>query len=102
MGFFEAIGLIVSTVCGLTAGWLVLTILGNIYGGIRGAYRLRRIRTDSEGKPPFGHWMALKFGLHCWYGRRYDGNVGEYWQINGMQVPMDGRDKIRHDRLYGS
>ena len=101
MGVFEAIGMLVSAVFAVAVGWLTFTILGNIYGGIKGAYRLRKLRTEHEGEPPFGHWKALRFGLHCWVGRRYKDGIGEYWQINGMEVPLDGRDKIGRSRYYG-
>jgi hypothetical protein len=100
MGVFEAIGMFVSAVFALAIGWLIWTIICNIYGGIKGAHRLRKLLTEHKGKPPFGHWKALRLGLYCWAGRRYKDGIGEYWQIGGMEVPLDGRDKIG-SRYYG-
>lgn len=94
MGFFTTVGAFTSTLVAFLMGWLAWLILGNIYGGILGAYRLRRLLQEN-GKGRISHWRTIKIGLHCWPGRRYNGSTGEYWQIGGMEVPLDGRDPIR-------
>lgn len=101
MAFFTAVGAIVSTIVAFALGWLMQHIAGNIIGGIRGAYRLRKLRTMPDRPPPFSHRTALRFGLSCWYGRRYRNGVGEYWQVDGLIVPMDGRDKVQRTAFVG-
>jgi hypothetical protein len=68
-------------------------IAGNIYGGILGAYRLRLIAI-ANGRKWGSHLDTIRIGLRSWYGCRYRDGVGTYWQIDGMKIPVDGRDPI--------
>lgn len=96
-GFFEIVGLFVSLIVASLALALMWQVLCNIYGGIKGAYRLARIMKRS-----FPHWQLIRFGLRNWSGTgRYDGLTGKYYQIGGMKVPLDGRDKIVRDCYPG-
>lgn len=94
IGFFAALGAAVSTLIAFLMGRLSWIIAGNIYGGILGAYRMRRL-LHQDGASRIGHWRTIKVGLHCWPGRRYRDGIGEYWRLGDMEVPLDGRDPIR-------
>jgi len=72
------------------------TIAGNIYGGIKGAYRLRAILARS-GRPKFPHKTALRMGLDGWSGKRYKNGLGHSWRLGGVIVPCDGRDRLEHE-----
>lgn len=91
MGFLEVVGGAVVALFVMLLGMLTGHILGNIYGGIKGAYRLHYITRKSQKRP---HLRLFMIGLRAWSGRRYRNGVGEYWQVNGLIVPIDGRDKV--------
>ena len=99
--FLEIVGGLTISALGILVGIVALFIAGNLYGGIKGAYRLRAI-TIRAGKEAPSHRSTIKYGLRAWYGKRYENGIGEYWQIGGMEVPVDGRDKIRRNRFYGA
>lgn len=105
MGFFEAVGAATTAFFLVGAGMITGHIVGNIYGGIKGAYRVTAIRKR------YGHQSALtladhraiiRTGLRAWVGLRYRNGSGTYWQINGIIIPVDGRDKITRERFYGA
>jgi len=96
MGFFTFVGMVVCLLLAGCVAAVLLHVIGNIYGGIKGAYRLRRITHAG------GHWPWVKLGIKAWAGRRYKNGIGEYWQINGLIVPVDGRDKVTRSRFYGA
>lgn len=101
MSFLEIIGAITVGLFLLGVAILLLEIVGNIYGGIRGAYRLHAIRTR-DGQKRSAHWKIVRLGLRAWTGKRYRDGQGFYWQIGAMKVPVDGRDPIRRERFYGA
>jgi len=92
-GFFTAVGAGVSGIVCAALLWIGVLVVGNVYGGWIGAKRLWRLH-HGKAKRPRIKWVA-RHAIHCWPGRRYDGNVGEYWDLGAMKVPLDGRDKIR-------
>lgn len=101
MSLLEWIGGMTVSVLSIGAGWLTATIAGNIYGGIKGAYRLRAIKGRyTTKKAP--HWRTIRLGLRAWSGMRYKDGFGSYWQMGGVIVPVDGRDKLSHKRWWGA
>lgn len=102
----EYVGATVVGLIGLGLSIIFLEICGNIYGGIKGAYRLRAIRARFRGEVIKSdlapHWQTIRLGLRAWHGKRYDGDCGHYWQVGGMKVPVDGRDPIARERWYGA
>lgn len=79
---------------------LLWAIAGNIYGGIKGAYRIREIHIR-HGNRAIKHRYAIKRGFSNWLGGgRYNGHSGSYYDLGSMQVPVDGRDPIIR-RHYG-
>jgi hypothetical protein len=100
-GFFTGIGLIVSALFVLLAIAVICVIAGNIYGGIRGAYRLRAILAR-KGEKPITHWPTIRLGLRAWGGQRYREGRGTSWRVHGLTIPVDGRDPIPGERFYGA
>ncbi len=98
MDFFSAIGMIVCALIAVLICWIAYEIIGNVWGGWKGAVRFWRIKCGREKRPPI-KWL-IRHALYCWPGRRYNGHAGEYWDLGSMQVPLDGRDRIRR-RYYG-
>lgn len=96
---FEIVGQFVVGLLLLGVTIIAMEIVGNIYGGIKGAYRIRAIRKRAGGAI-FPHLATVRLGLKAWSGRRYDGRSGYYWRAGSMEVPVDGRDPIRH-KYYG-
>lgn len=85
--------------------WVMLTIIGNIYGGIAGSYRLERIiREDYADCKRLTAWQHFKRGARAWTGQRYDGarRTGVYYQVGGREIPVDGRDPLPEYRFYGA
>lgn len=80
---------------------LTLTIAANILCGILGAVRFRRALNASSASPAAWRWIARE-GIRSWYGRRYNGDVGEYWVVGGLKVPHDIRDPIGRSDFYGA
>ncbi|NVD46148.1 hypothetical protein HUV48_14135 [Altererythrobacter sp. HHU K3-1] len=89
----EIIGGLTVAAIGIGVSILALTIAGNIYGGIKGAYRIRAISARA-GKPRMPHTKTIMLGLKAWLGQRYRNGTGTYWEVGLMRVPIDGRDKI--------
>lgn len=100
MMFFTIVGMVVSASIGALLLYVCYKIAGNIRGGWIGAARFWRVRNGRQKRPSIR--ALARHALHCWPGRRYNGSVGEYWDMGGMQIPLDGRDRIRryhhHDR----
>lgn len=101
MSALEYIGATVVGLLGVGVAIALLELAGNLYGGIKGAYRFRAIMARDGGKH-VGHWSTIKYGMRAWPGVRYRDGVGEYWQIGGLKVPVDGRDPIERDRWFGA
>lgn len=80
---------------------LALTIILNIICGALGAVRFRRVLKASSRSPDAWLWIA-RTGLANWCGRRFDGEYGEYYQVSGLKVPIDIRDRIVRNRFYGA
>lgn len=78
-------------------GWVFAQLAGNIYGGLKGAYRVRAFAAKYRNER-WGHWATIKLGLRAWDGKRYRDGVGSYFQFGSIIVPVDGRDKITRDR----
>jgi hypothetical protein len=84
---------------------VALSIIGNIYGGILGSYRLQRITTEMDlGYRRLTPWQHFRRGLRAWPGHRYHGEdrTGRYWDVAGMEIPVDGRDPVPETRFYGA
>lgn len=92
---FTIIGIIVAALAALFLAALAWDIAGNLYGGIKGAYRMHAIMVRS-GMKRAKHWQIVRFGLRAWTGKRYRDGGGFYWQTGGLIVPIDGRDPITH------
>lgn len=92
----ETIGAFTVGILALCLILLLLTIAANIVCGTLGAIRFRRVVRASSASWGAWKWIARE-GLRCWYGRRYNGHVGEYWVANGLTVPHDIRDPIGRD-----
>jgi len=98
----ELIGATVVGLLGCGLAILFLEVLGNLYCGIKGAYRFRAIVEKHGTGKLIPHWSTIKLGLRAWEGKRYRDGLGHYWAIGGMIVPVDGRDPIERDSYYGA
>lgn len=92
-------GAIVWVALALVVAALICHVVGNIYGGIKGALRLYRVREQKLTWQRIK--LAIRLGFFAWLGKRYRNGVGTYWRVNGLIVPCDGRDPIQRDRIPG-
>ena len=99
--FLQIVGFITVAVIGSLVLLMLYQIAGNIYGGIKGAYRLKAIR-GRGGAKKWPHRHTVLFGLRSWAGERYKNGYGSYFRVGGLRVPVDGRDPIERDRFYGA
>lgn len=76
-------------VCALDMAWAMICCA-------RGHIRLTRA---AGGSFSFRH--MVRFALKN-FGKRYDGNVGSYYVVGGLEIPPDIRDKVRRSRFYGA
>ncbi len=101
MSALEIVGLVTVSIIAIGMAMIAYVIAGNIYGGIKGAYRLRAIKGRYKKKAT--HWRAIRLGLRNWHGgNRYKNGYGSYWRLGGLIVPIDGRDKLSRERFYGA
>ena len=98
MNILEGVGLVTVGIIGGGVSLIAYEIAGNIYGGIKGAYRLRFIRLRYRYKDA-GHIRTIRLGLKNWIGgNRYRNGYGTYWCVGGLIVPIDGRDRLSRDK----
>ncbi len=97
-----AVGAVVIVGVATSAAACGAIIAGNIYGGIKGAYRIRAIRLRSgASSTPWGHRATILSGFKAWRGERYRNGYGTYYRAGGMRVPVDGRDPISREHYSG-
>lgn len=96
-------GAIVWAILACAVLWLILHILGNIYGGFTGYRRYRRLLSDARPElPKVTIAQSVAAGLSCWAGgNRYENGLGKYWEVGCQKVPVDGRSPLPPETYYG-
>jgi hypothetical protein len=89
--FIFAIGVCTTLIIICSLIYFLALIIGNIYGGILGAFRIERL-----GNVKFSLWQKISNGFKCWNDKRN-------WvvNVNGLQIPIDGRVPIPEPRIPG-
>ena len=93
MGWLEIIGACTVGATCLFVAYIAYSIAGNIYGGIKGVYRLRAAEAKTYGEPRITHRFAVRFGFRRWLGFG-----DEFWTWGGLELPLDGRKPVRKAR----
>lgn len=101
--FFYWTGVLVWVLIASTVFGVLCVIFGNIYGGILGSYRLERLSHETGYTDHrLTHWQHFRRGIRAWTGHRYNvtDRTGMYYDVAGMEIPVDGRDPVPPRRVY--
>lgn len=95
--FFALVGMVACAAVAVLVVAVLWYIVGNLYGAIRGIYRMRylarRWGNEAGARPKLV--PLLKYALRYW-----DGFGEVYWQSGAIEIPVDGRKPLRRRRWY--
>ncbi|QQN73941.1 hypothetical protein [Croceicoccus sp. YJ47] len=86
MAFFEIVGMLTTGVIALLALRVASEIAGNIYGGVTGAYRIRKFFAARDGAAKITHLSAIRQGFRAWLG-----GTSIRITVGNVTIPFDGR-----------